>query len=92
MLLSAAIWIPIAAGMLVLWAGDQRPQLLRWLASHDERQVKLLLGNHDAARVMELATFIAAWREKKHHGVVLQITGISGNGATRIRKTTPASL
>ena len=32
MLLSAAIWIPIAGGMLVLWAGDQRPQLLRWLA------------------------------------------------------------
>jgi NADH-quinone oxidoreductase subunit M len=32
MLLSAAIWIPIAAGILVLWAGDQRPLLLRWLA------------------------------------------------------------
>ena len=30
--------------------------LLRWLAGHDEAQVKLLLGNHDAARVMELAT------------------------------------
>ncbi len=32
MLLSAAIWIPIIAGVAVLWAGDQRPQLLRWLA------------------------------------------------------------
>ncbi|HTM61129.1 MAG TPA: NADH-quinone oxidoreductase subunit M [Burkholderiales bacterium] len=32
MLLSLAIWIPILAGVLVLWAGDQRPQLLRWLA------------------------------------------------------------
>src|SRR5258708_21889886 len=31
-LLSAAIWIPILAGVLVLWAGDQRPLLLRWLA------------------------------------------------------------
>ncbi len=29
--------------------------LLRWLASHDRHQVVLLLGNHDAARVMELA-------------------------------------
>src|SRR5260370_816731 len=32
MLLSAAIWIPILAGVLVLWAGEQRPLLLRWLA------------------------------------------------------------
>src|SRR5436190_13534707 len=32
MLLSAAIWIPILAGVLVLWVGDQRPRLLRWLA------------------------------------------------------------
>src|SRR3569623_168412 len=29
---------------------------LRWLASHDPDHVVLLLGNHDAARVMELAT------------------------------------
>src|SRR5438477_1244993 len=32
MLLSAAIWIPIIAGVLVLFAGDQRPVLIRWLA------------------------------------------------------------
>lgn len=31
-------------------------QLLRWLASHEPAQVVLLLGNHDASRVMELAT------------------------------------
>jgi hypothetical protein len=30
-------------------------QLLRWLASHDPAQTKLVLGNHDASRVMELA-------------------------------------
>lgn len=30
-------------------------ELLRWLASHDPEQVRVLLGNHDAARVMELA-------------------------------------
>jgi hypothetical protein len=29
---------------------------LRWLADHDPAQVILLLGNHDASRVMELAT------------------------------------
>lgn len=29
--------------------------ILRWLASHSPAQVILLLGNHDAARVMELA-------------------------------------
>src|SRR5690606_26653025 len=28
---------------------------LRWLASHEPAQVVLLFGNHDAARVMELA-------------------------------------
>jgi len=32
MLLSLAIWLPILAGVLVLWTGDQRPQLLRWVA------------------------------------------------------------
>ena len=31
-------------------------KILRWLASHDPQQVILLLGNHDASRVMELAT------------------------------------
>jgi hypothetical protein len=37
-------------------AGREGLHLLRWLASHDREQVHLLLGNHDAARVMELAT------------------------------------
>jgi hypothetical protein len=31
-------------------------RLLEWLACHDPLQVRLLLGNHDASRVMELAT------------------------------------
>ena len=43
---------------------------LRWLASHDPEQVILLFGNHDAARVMELATIsdeeLAAAREDAH--------------------------
>src|SRR5437899_2516166 len=35
-------------------AGQEGLRFLRWLASHDPAQVKLLLGNHDASRVMEL--------------------------------------
>ncbi len=37
-------------------AGAEGLRLLRWLADHDRAQVRLLLGNHDASRVMELAT------------------------------------
>ena len=35
-------------------AGLEGLRFLRWLASHDDAQVKLLLGNHDVSRVMEL--------------------------------------
>lgn len=35
-------------------AGQEGLRFLRWLASHDDAQVKILLGNHDASRVMEL--------------------------------------
>jgi hypothetical protein len=35
-------------------AGQEGLRFLRWLASHDPAQVALLLGNHDASRVMEL--------------------------------------
>jgi Calcineurin-like phosphoesterase len=37
-------------------AGAEGLRTLRWLASHEPRQTLLLLGNHDASRVMELAT------------------------------------
>lgn len=37
-------------------AAQEGLKLLRWLASHDRAQVILLFGNHDASRVMELAT------------------------------------
>ena len=33
---------------------------------------------------MERAAFLSAWREKKLHGVVLTITGVAGNAATRL--------
>src|SRR5262249_19653704 len=35
-------------------AGQEGLKFLRWLAGHDPSQVKLLLGNHDVSRVMEL--------------------------------------
>ncbi|HSR99373.1 MAG TPA: metallophosphoesterase [Kofleriaceae bacterium] len=35
-------------------AGAEGLRFLRWLISHDDAQVKLLLGNHDVSRVMEL--------------------------------------
>src|SRR5690348_11899624 len=35
-------------------AGVEGLRTLRWLASHEPAQVRLLFGNHDAARVMEL--------------------------------------
>jgi hypothetical protein len=35
-------------------AGQHGLRFLRWLAGHGAAQVKLLLGNHDASRVMEL--------------------------------------
>ena len=38
-------------------AGKEGVMLLRWLASHDPAQVRIILGNHDASRVMELAAF-----------------------------------
>ena len=37
-------------------AGQEGLRVLRWLASHEPAQTVLLFGNHDAARVMELAS------------------------------------
>jgi hypothetical protein len=37
-------------------ASREGVRLLRWLADHEPRQARILFGNHDAARVMELAT------------------------------------
>jgi ABC-type transport system substrate-binding protein len=35
-------------------------------------------------RAMERGTFMIAWREKKLHAVVLTVTAVSGNAATRL--------
>jgi Calcineurin-like phosphoesterase len=35
-------------------AGQEGLRYLRWLVSHDDAQIRLLLGNHDISRVMEL--------------------------------------
>ena len=37
-------------------------------------------------RAMERATFYAAWREKKLHGLFLTAVGNSGNAATRVQE------
>ena len=37
-------------------AGKEGVILLKWLASHDPTQVRIILGNHDVSRVMELAS------------------------------------
>jgi len=42
------------------------------------------VGIRTRARAMERGTFMTAWREKKLRGVVLTISGVSGNAATRL--------
>jgi len=43
-------------------------------------------GIRTRVRVMERATFMANWRDKKHRGVVLTITGISANAVVQNQK------
>jgi len=42
------------------------------------------IGIRTKMRVMERAAYFAAWRDKKLHGVILVVTGASGNAATRL--------
>ena len=42
------------------------------------------VGIRTRIRTMERATFLSAWREKKLKGVIVGITGASGNAATRL--------
>jgi peptide/nickel transport system substrate-binding protein len=42
------------------------------------------VGIRTRMRIMERATFVSAWREKKLRGIALTITGIPGNAATRL--------
>jgi peptide/nickel transport system substrate-binding protein len=42
------------------------------------------IGIRSRIATMERAAFLTAWREKKLHGLVLGITGASGNAATRL--------
>jgi hypothetical protein len=49
-------------------AGQEGLKLVRWLASHEPTQVRLVFGNHDAARVMELAALSdAEFAEARAH-------------------------
>lgn len=57
-------------GMTVADAARQGEALLSWLASHPPDQVVLLGGNHDFARVMELAGVSDAdWAEARAIGI-----------------------
>jgi peptide/nickel transport system substrate-binding protein len=42
------------------------------------------IGIRTKMRAMERGAFMIAWREKKLHGVVLGLSGVSGNAATRL--------
>jgi len=42
------------------------------------------VGIRTRMRTMERGAFMTSWREKKLHGVVLAVTGVSGNAATRL--------
>jgi peptide/nickel transport system substrate-binding protein len=42
------------------------------------------VGIRTRMRAMERGTFMTAWREKKLKGVVMTISGVSGNAATRL--------
>jgi peptide/nickel transport system substrate-binding protein len=42
------------------------------------------VGIRTRIRAMERGAFMTAWREKKLHGVVLTVSGVSGNAATRL--------
>ena len=42
------------------------------------------VGIRTRMRTLERGTFMTSWREKKLHGVVLTVTGVSGNAATRL--------
>jgi peptide/nickel transport system substrate-binding protein len=42
------------------------------------------VGIRTRIRTMERAAFLSAWRERKLKGVILGITGASGNAATRL--------
>ncbi len=42
------------------------------------------MGIRTRMRAMERGAFMSSWREKKLHGVVLTVSGVSGNAATRL--------
>ncbi len=46
---------PPPKGMSLVEAGEQGVSILQWLAQYPAGRVPILMGNHDAARVMELS-------------------------------------
>jgi hypothetical protein len=63
----------------VIEVGREGTRILRWLAGHSPEQVVILFGNHDLARVCELAFETdASFREAQRHA-----RSVIANAATR---------
>ncbi|HEU4734077.1 MAG TPA: metallophosphoesterase [Kofleriaceae bacterium] len=62
-------------------AGQEGLRFLRWLAGHDDAQVKLLLGNHDVSRVMELVA-ISDERFGEARALAQQVEDLDGGDAS----------
>jgi hypothetical protein len=61
---------PSHEGKTLAETGRDGADILRWLAEHAPDQVVILLGNHDTARVMELALESdASFEEARHHAL-----------------------
>src|SRR5436189_178633 len=77
--LLAAVALPIAFG-----AGDLHP--LPPYSPLGEAIVGYLqaIGIKTRMRTMERAAFVTAWREKKLRGIIMNITSVMGNAATRL--------
>jgi NADH-quinone oxidoreductase subunit M len=81
MLLSAAIWVPIVAGALVLAAGERRPQALRWTALAGALlgllvTVPLYAGFDAGSSAMQFVE-LRPWIERFHVNYHLGVDGIS---------------
>jgi len=81
MLLSAAIWVPIAAAALVLAVGDRRPQALRWTALAGAILGLLvtlpLYTGFDASTSAMQFVELRPWVERFHVNYHLGVDGIS---------------
>jgi len=81
MLLSAAIWVPIVAGALVLAVGDRRPEAMRWTALYGAIlgflvTIPLYLQFEPSSSAMQFVE-LRPWIERFHVNYHLGVDGIS---------------